>query len=172
MAAMKMQIGLGGLAKHFGLFVFWKASPRLHSKVMSIDITVVLKEYAKMPFERLRVARQFEELRLSTIRRGIIFVFAVWSGPAVMAFQRFTRILANIDTKELDLVVLDTDCLTPEVAKGLWGKMVTGAGETLWVREGLVVARMLLDIPESEAQVVQHTHALLDKSDVRNPGRS
>jgi hypothetical protein len=42
-----------------------------------MDIVEVLKEHTKMPFERLRVARHLDELRISAIRRGIIFIFAV-----------------------------------------------------------------------------------------------
>jgi hypothetical protein len=131
---------------------------------MSVDLEQVLKEYAKMPFERLRVARQLDELHMSTIRRGIIFIFAVWSGPAIVAFQRFTRVLADIDTTGVDLVVLDTDSLTAEAGRALWGRVVGGGGETLWVRDGVVVSRSLLCVPDSEPEVLRHTRDLIDKS--------
>jgi hypothetical protein len=128
-----------------------------------MDIATVLREHAKMPFERLRVARHVDGLHISTIRRGIIFIFAVWSGPAIAAFHRFTRLLADIDTTGIDLVVLDADCLTAETSRTLWGRNVGGGGETLWVRDGVVVARSLLYIPDSEPEVLQRTRDLIDK---------
>ncbi len=129
----------------------------------SMDIEDVLKKHTKMPFERLRVVRHLDEANVSSIRRGIVFIFAVWSGPAVIAFERFTRVLAGIDTTGLDLVVLDTDCLTPEAGLALWRSNIGGGGETLWIRDGVVVARSLLYVPDSEPGLVRHTQDLLDE---------
>lgn len=117
-----------------------------------------------MPFERLRITRQLDEANVPCIRRGIVFIFAVWSGPAIIAFERFTRILAGMDTGALDLVVLDTDCLTSEAENMLWGANVGGGGETLWIRDGVVIARSLLYLPESEPELVSHTQDLLNES--------
>lgn len=128
-----------------------------------MDITDVLKKHSKMPFERLRIARHLDELSVSTIRRGIVFIFAVWSGPAIIAFERFTRVLAGMDSPRLDLVVLDTDCLTPEAMIALWGRNVGGGGETLWVRDGVAVARSLLYVPDSESELARHTQDLLNE---------
>jgi hypothetical protein len=127
-----------------------------------MEITDVLKKHTKMPVERLRIVRQLEDLRMSIIQRGIVFIFAVWSGPAIIAFERFTRLLAGIDTAGLDLVVLDTDCLSSEAGIALWGSNVGGGGETLWIRDGFVVARSQLYVPDSETEFVRHTEDLLD----------
>jgi len=126
-----------------------------------MDIADLLKKESKMPFERLRIARQLDDLHLSDIRRGIVFIFAVWSGPAFIAFHRFTRFLGGVDTAALDLVVLDTDCLSSEAGTALWGTNVGGGGETLWVRDGAVVARSLLYVPDSEPEMIRHTQELL-----------
>ncbi|HEX5219896.1 MAG TPA: hypothetical protein VFZ59_10035 [Verrucomicrobiae bacterium] len=123
-----------------------------------MDIADVLKKETKMPFERLRIARHLDDLHLSDIRRGIVFIFAVWSDPAFFAFHRFTRFLADVD-----LVVLDTDCLSSEAGTALWGANVGGGGETLWVRDGVVVARSLLYMPDSEPEMIRHTQELLDE---------
>jgi hypothetical protein len=125
------------------------------------DISDALKKHTKMPIERLRVIRHLDELSMSTIRRGIVFIFAVWSGPAIIAFERFTRVLADIDTTELDLAVLDTDCLSSEAGVALWGRNVGGGGETLWIRDGVIVARSLLYLADSEQELVRHTQSLL-----------
>jgi hypothetical protein len=128
------------------------------------DIRPMVEKYSAMPVERLRVLRSFEELQLSLIRRGIVFVFAAWSGPAVMALQRFTKALKTIDTDSLDLVVLDIDSLAEESAAQLFGNegFTTGGwGETIWVRDGRAVARELTHTA-SEALIEQHTRGLLE----------
>ena len=128
-----------------------------------MDIADVLRKETKTPFERFRIVRQFEDLHLSAIQRGIVFIFAIWSGPAYIAFHRFTRLLANIDTSKLELVILDIDCLSPESGAALWGRSVGGAGETVWIRNGVVVARLLLYAPDSDAELLLHTRELLDE---------
>ena len=129
-----------------------------------MDIVDVLKKHAKMPFDRLRVCRQLNESSMSSIRRGIVFIFAVWSGPAIIAFERFTRVLGGMDTVGLDLVVLDTDCLSSEAGVALWGKNVGGGGETLWIRDGGIVACSLLYLADCEPELVGQTQDLLDES--------
>src|SRR5437660_1235030 len=99
-----------------------------------MNIASVLQEHSKIAFERLRVAHRLDELNLSSIRRGIIFIFAVWSAPAIIAFQRLTQVLAGMDTAELDLVVLATDCLTSEDGTALWGRNVGLRRETTALR--------------------------------------
>jgi len=91
------------------------------------------------------------------------FAFRYLERAAFIAFHRFTRFLAGIDTSALDLVVLDTDCLSPEAGTALWGTNVGGGGETLWIRDGVVVARSLLYVPDSEPEMLTHTQELLNE---------
>lgn len=126
-----------------------------------MDIAPVLRKYSEIPFERLRIVSQLDELNLPVIRRGIIFIFAGWSGPAIIAFRRFTQVLAALDASRLDLIVLDIDCLSSEAGTALWGENVGGGGETLWVREGAVVARTLLCVPDTESEAHRNTLELL-----------
>lgn len=122
----------------------------------------MLQKHSRIPFERLRVVGRFNELKLPDIRRGILFIFAVWSGPSIIAFQRFTQILATLDTTRLELIVLDTDCLTSEAGTALWGRNVGGGGETLWVRDGAVAARALLSAENAESEARRNTIGLLN----------
>ena len=128
-----------------------------------MDIVDILKEHSEMPFEHLRVVRDLDTLGVPAIQKGIIFIFAVWSGPAVIAFKRFTCVLSRIDTTGLDLVVLDTDCLSPEAGLALWGREVGGGGETLWAHNGIIVGRALLYLPESEPELIKLTQMLIDE---------
>ena len=130
---------------------------------LEFDIRPMVQEYSVIPLERLRVVSRFGDVRLSEIHRGVVFVFAAWSGPAVVALKRFTRVMSELLTTALDLVVLDTDCLTAESATQLFGTdgfRAGGYGEAIWVRDGVVVAREIA-ASASEQTLRDHTRELL-----------
>lgn len=127
------------------------------------DVRPMVEECSAIPMARLRVLQAFDEVHLPDMRRGIIFVFAGWSGPALVGLRRFTKAIQSLDTRSLDLVVLDTECLTEESAAELFGtpSFTTGGwGETMWVRDGQVVARVLAHTAP-EPLMVQYTRELL-----------
>ena len=131
---------------------------------VDFDIRPMVQKHSKLPMTRLRVVSRFEDAGLTTITRGIIFVFAAWSGPAVVALQRFTRIMAELPTTVMELVVLDIDCLTADAATQLFGTSgfrAGGNGEIIWVRDGAVVAREI-GAAASEQLLYDHTRELLD----------
>lgn len=111
---------------------------------VEFDIRPMVQMHSALPVERLRIVTRFEDVGLTKIRRGVVFVFAAWSGPAVVAFRMLTRLMSELPTSVLDLVVLDTDCLSAEPATQLFGTegfIAGGYGETVWVRDGVIVAR-------------------------------
>jgi hypothetical protein len=60
-------------------------------------------------------------------------------------------------------VVLDTDCLTAESASQLFGTegfIAGGYGETIWIRDGVIVAREIA-APAREQALRDHTRDLL-----------
>jgi hypothetical protein len=130
---------------------------------MDIDpiFSDTVKNRSEIPPERLRVVQTQEGLRLSHIRSGIVFVYAIWSGSSVMGFKKLTRLLSTVDTTSLDIVVLDNDCMNPDDMIRLFGHVFHGAGETLWLRDGQVVAELQAFRPESDDLILSHTKALL-----------
>ena len=131
---------------------------------VQFDILPMLRKRSAIPMERLRVVSRFEDVQLGKIRRGIIFVFAAWSGPAVLGFERFTQMLSEFSASSLDAVVLDTDCLTAETATQLFGTdgfRAGGYGETIWVRDGVIIAREVSS-DHSASVFREHTRDLLD----------
>lgn len=126
-----------------------------------MDISDVLKKYSEIPLERFQIVCRFEDLAVPSLRRAIIFIFAVWSGPAIIGFKRFTRVLAGLDVRDVELIVVDTDCLSPRDGAALWGRSVGGAGETIWVRDGKVTARSLSSVVDIEPELIRHTKDLL-----------
>jgi hypothetical protein len=89
---------------------------------------------------RTRFYAEADRAVIGTIRCGVMFIMAFWSGPARLAFNELKRVLETIDScGRLELVVIDTDgCQdlydVPEFA----GKLA-GAGETAWVQGGQIV---------------------------------
>jgi hypothetical protein len=131
---------------------------------VQFDILPMIQQHSTIPIERLRVLSRFDDVQLGGIRRGVIFVFAAWSGPAVLGFKRFTQMLSEFSPSSLDLVVLDADCLNAETATQLFGTdgfRAGGYGETIWVRDGVITAR---EVSSDGAQPVfrEHTRDLLN----------
>jgi hypothetical protein len=99
-----------------------------------------LAKWSRLPVERIRYVAAADEATLRSIRRGVLFFMAFWSVYSVQAFARLTEVLAGLDAKEMEVVVVDVDD-SPGL---LWlpefkGK-VHGAGEAAWVRDGEVVS--------------------------------
>jgi len=90
--------------------------------------------------KRTRFYSEADRAVLSTIRCGVLFVMAFWSGPARLAFQELKRVLEAVDPEgRLELVVVDTDgCPDIWELPEFVGKL-HGAGETAWIREGQLV---------------------------------
>lgn len=90
--------------------------------------------------KRTRFYSEADRAVLATIRCGVFFVMAFWSGPSRLAFQELKRVLEVLDSEgRLELVVVDTDgCPDIEELPEFVGKL-HGAGETAWVREGQLV---------------------------------
>jgi hypothetical protein len=128
---------------------------------VEFDIRPSVQQNSELPFERLRVIQSFPELRLPDIRVAVVFIFAAWSGPAVMALRRLTRMLSTLDLGSLDVIILDNDCMAVDDMIRVFGHVFHGAGESLWIRDGRVVAELSATRPESEALIVSHTKELL-----------
>jgi len=77
---------------------------------------------------------------IGTIRCGVLFIMAFWSGPARLAFAELKRVLEAVDPDgQLELVVVDTDgCPDLDGLPEFAGKL-HGAGETAWVEGGRIV---------------------------------
>jgi hypothetical protein len=100
-----------------------------------------LARYSKLPIERIEYFPEADVNIVKAITRGILFQMAFWSGPAVQAFAKLTEVIARLDPDGVvELMVVDIDgseCLSG-VSEFLGG--VRGAGETAWLRNGLVIA--------------------------------
>lgn len=75
--------------------------------------------------------------------------------------------MSELPTTPLELVVIDIDCLTNDHLKLLFSGAnfpVGGNGETVWVRDGSIVAREITAPPSSEQALREHTRKLLEET--------
>jgi hypothetical protein len=92
---------------------------------------------------RARFLPEANRSAIGTIRCGVLFFMAFWSGYARQAFTQLKRVLAEVDPDgRLELVVVDVDgCMELDRIPELGGMYLgAGAGETAWVKDGRVVS--------------------------------
>ena len=100
-----------------------------------------LAEKSGLPEARFRFYSQADELVVASMSRGILFLFAFWSGASHVVFKRLTKTVGELDPRRrLDFVVVDIDgasriCEAPEFL----GR-VHGNGEAAWIRDGRIEA--------------------------------
>jgi hypothetical protein len=89
---------------------------------------------------RLRFLPEADRSVVASIRFGILFIMAFWSGPARKAFAELKRVLATADPEaQLELVVVDTDGCPDLYELPEFAGKIHGAGETAWVRNGRIL---------------------------------
>ena len=102
-----------------------------------------IKSLGEIPLShasRLRYLSEADQSVFVTIRLGVLFVMAFWSGPSWLAFAQLKRALAKFDPEgRLELVVVDTDGCPNLYDNPAWHGGIHGAGETAWISEGRVI---------------------------------
>ena len=113
-----------------------------------------------------RVIKDINDFNLQDIKKGIVFIFAAWSGPSRIAFNNLTHLLTSFDLSSVDVFVLDNDFdLSGELWIRMFGHVFHGAGETLWIRNGKVVAEASAFNPDSKSKILDNTRNLLNHID-------
>ncbi len=100
-------------------------------------------------FEHLSVPQGLRVRYLSTstpevfglIDRGVVFVMAWWSGPALSSFASLTKALAAEDPMgRFDLIVVDIDGAAELEGTPEFKGQLRGWGEAAWLVEGKMFA--------------------------------
>jgi hypothetical protein len=106
----------------------------------SFDPIRALGEIPSSHASRLRFLPETDRSVIATIRLGVLFVMAFWSGSSRKGFAELKRVFPKTDPAGLlELVVVDTDgCPDLYVTPEFVGKM-HGHGETAWIKDGKIV---------------------------------
>jgi hypothetical protein len=92
---------------------------------------------------------------------GIVFVYARWSGPAIHSWQTLTAALAGLGSLSRVLVV-DADEFEATSAVELVGELPQGKGETFWIKEGKIVAKLAGYREGDAATLIEHSKRLVN----------
>ncbi len=93
--------------------------------------------------QRLVLLPNEEPIDIRSIKRGILFILARWSGPSQLAFRTLNKVLSSLP--ELDglyLYIADTDSDKTQELLSELGDIPAGAGETYWLVEGQVQRKL------------------------------
>ena len=90
-----------------------------------------------LPYDRIKIS-QFSQLELATITQAVLFVFATWSGAAVVSFRLLCEALAKSPGAKFPVIVLDADGFDVADFKRVLGELPQGKGETFWIKRGQV----------------------------------
>ncbi len=104
------------------------------------DGTRILGSCAKIPVERIRYVPDADEATIRSIRRGILFLMAFWSGSSRTGFMKLTEVLARPENEDLELVVADVDGSPALYEVAEFEGKVHGHGETAWVLDGRIIS--------------------------------
>jgi hypothetical protein len=126
------------------------------------DVGPMVRKYSAVPFERIRLIKDIAGFQLSEIRRGIVIIFAAGSGQAVLALQRLTRFLATRD-ESINFIVVDIESMTTQEMKQSFGREFHGHGETLWIRDGKVIASIEVYAPDADVLNLSNFKRLLEE---------
>lgn len=129
----------------------------------SRDIRPSVRKESVIPYERLSVIDDYDSMQLKSRERCVLFVYTEWSGPAIMAFKLFTRVMEQFSEEHFDIVVLDNDGLTDADAAELFGDegfRAGGWGEVIWIRDGVIRHREIARHGR-ETLIEEHTRDIL-----------
>ncbi|MHC4995560.1 MAG: hypothetical protein ACYTGQ_10955 [Planctomycetota bacterium] len=104
-----------------------------------------------------------QELR--GIQKGVVFVLATWSMPAIVSIKHRMGLLAKIDLQDVGVYVIDSDVFGAEDYRecfhedfACWG----GWGERLWLHQGEVFGEPWFRFPKEDRLFIENTMKLIE----------
>lgn len=104
------------------------------------------KQFSGVPQESFSVLGETTQFSIRSLPLAIVFIHARWSASSIRAIRALARALAELDLRNLSLVVIDTDGVDERFFKELQvdpsRSPINGHGETFWIRDGRIIARL------------------------------
>ena len=97
----------------------------------------------RIPEQRLVVIQPTDRIDLEAIGTAVLFVLARWAIASLVSFRALNRALQDaVGSGQLRLHVADTDDQHTEEFIIRNGDVPSGGGETYWIKNGRIVAKM------------------------------
>ncbi|MFA8019482.1 hypothetical protein [Bremerella cremea] len=104
-----------------------------------LDGHELLRKYSRVPVDQIEFVAKPTLETIAGIKRGLLFLVAFWSGPAMRAFGTLTEELADLDFYKYRFVAGDIDGAEElRELQEVGDSLMTGDGKTLWIHEGTV----------------------------------
>ena len=108
-----------------------------------MDLRDAALESCETVKDRLTVLPPDTPISISEIKTGVLIVWATWSLPAKRALEALAASLSShADFEEISLWVADNDEEKTQQFMDSVGQTPCGTGETFWIRNGQIVARL------------------------------
>ncbi len=104
-----------------------------------------------LPPENIVLWDNAKDFRFENINRGIVIVFAEWSGVAPLILRKYCCWLTNKVPSEIKLHELNHDSLSPSDMERIFSKPLHGNAETYFVKDGNIIAEIAR--PDNDAEV-------------------
>ena len=115
--------------------------------------------------QRLVLLSSEEAINIRSIKRGILFILAKWSGASQLAFRAINKALASFrDLDGVYLYIADADSEKVQEFLTDLGDVPAGAGETYWLLEGQVHQKFSGYREESLSVLRDYTQQILPSS--------
>jgi len=95
-------------------------------------------ELVVLPDERWQI-ESGPILELTKIKHAVVFVFAVWSGPAHVILRAYSKALASLYPIDVPLIIVDIDSIQVASTESFPPYLPHGVGETYFVKEGAII---------------------------------
>jgi hypothetical protein len=103
-----------------------------------------------------------EEIDVSAVPEGVVFVLAKWSVASQLSFRELNAALAEApELSTLKLLIADTDCEATQRFMEELGDVPSGSGETYWIKGGVVLSRILARSKEQGQAMRQHARRVV-----------
>jgi len=119
---------------------------------MSFRQTVA--EWCQFSDERLVTVDNVTDFDINLVQAGVVFAFAEWSGVAPVLLKRYSKLMDGLEPRSVKLYVVNHDSLSPDKMQRLFGELLHGYAETIFVRNGKAIGRLTGTVrnPESNFQ--------------------
>ena len=92
--------------------------------------------------DNTNVIESSDLLDFANMENGVLIVYATWSGQAVTNCTETIRTLYEQNYNG-QIIVIDTDCMTPDFQIQVFGQVCQGWGEIFTVRNGKISKKYL-----------------------------
>jgi hypothetical protein len=112
--------------------------------------------------DRLIVLPSDRPVSVSEIKTGVLFVWATWSVPAKLALEALCEALSSsAGFEKIFLYIADNDADTTEQFMASTRQTPAGLGETFWISNGKILARLGDYTSKQRDVLVQYNRKLL-----------